>query len=158
MDLQLKRNTLLEQKGDLWELAKIPNILCLSTNGFVKKSGECVMGRGIAKEAKDRFPAIAKDLGRAIQLGGNNVEDLGPYGNYYIFSFPVKHNWWEKADPKLIVKSMHQLLNLVDTCFSGRRQRIYLPRVGCGNGQLKWEDVKPLLSDVLDDRFIAVSK
>ncbi len=32
-----------------------------------------------------------------------------------------------------------------------------LPRVGCGNGSLDWEDVQPILERHLDDRFILVS-
>ena len=36
-----------------------------------------------------------------------------------------------------------------------RINEIYLPKVGCGNGGLKWEDVKPHLK-FLDDRFIVI--
>ncbi len=36
--------------------------------------------------------------------------------------------------------------------------KVYLVRPGCGNGQLKWEDVKPLIAPILDDRFIVVER
>jgi hypothetical protein len=38
-----------------------------------------------------------------------------------------------------------------------RWQRVVLPRAGCGNGGLNWEmAVRPVLADILDDRFIAL--
>ena len=36
--------------------------------------------------------------------------------------------------------------------------KVYMARPGCGNGQLKWEDVKPLIAPILDDRFIVVER
>jgi hypothetical protein len=37
-------------------------------------------------------------------------------------------------------------------------ENVLVPRPGCGNGQLDWEDVKPILLDHFDDRFIVVTK
>lgn len=150
---------MLEQTGNLWDLAKLPDILVISTNGFVKKNGECVMGRGIAKEAKDKFPKIALDLGQRINMFGNSVFDLGCYGSYYIFSFPVKHNWWEKADIELIEMSAQQLVSAIDSHGDDAENTVtvYLPRPGSGNGGLNWDDVKKVISPILDDRFVAVT-
>ena len=151
---------MLEQSGNLWDLAKLPNILVISTNGFVKKNNECVMGRGIAKEAKEKFPSIALDLGHFIQESGNYVHDLGIYDDYYIYSFPVKHNWWEKADIKLIENSAKQLAVAIAIDFLEHEKigmQVFIPQVGCGNGGLNWEDVKKIISPILDDRFIAVT-
>ncbi len=41
-----------EDFGDLWDF---DGIIAITTNGFVKKDGSCVMGRGCAKEAALRF-------------------------------------------------------------------------------------------------------
>lgn len=35
---------------------------------------------------------------------------------------------------------------------------IYLPALGCANGHLSYEDVKPIISNVLDERFTCVSQ
>jgi hypothetical protein len=90
---------------------------------------------------------------------------------YGIIFMPVKHNWWEKADPELIVQSAHEVVALADreqalykraNESNGHPERvewanIWMPRPGCGNGRLRWEDVKPRIEPILDDRFIAVT-
>jgi hypothetical protein len=35
-------------------------------------------------------------------------------------------------------------------------ETVYIPRVGCGNGRLNWDTVRPLLSIYLNDKFIVV--
>lgn len=135
-----------EVKGDLWDYPA--DIRCITTNGFVKQNGACVMGRGCAKEARDKFPGIDKALGRAILTVGNHVNLLLEYGN--IVSFPVKHTWNQQADPELIKRSAEELLILTNAY---GWDTVVIPRPGCGNGGLKWENLKPLLEPILDDRF-----
>ena len=139
-----------EAFGNLWDLAK-GKVLVLTTNGTIRKDGACVMGRGIAKEAKMKFPRLPYKLGSLIKASGNNVYDLGTFSGYRIISFPVKHNWWEQANIELIKRSARQLVKMADA-FGW--QEVYLPRPGCGNGRLRWEDVRSVLASVLDDRFI----
>lgn len=143
-----------EVKGNIWELAQPGDAIIITTNGTVKKNGECVMGRGIAKEAKDRFPEIALVLGEKIRDYGNRPHALLVDNNIMLFSFPVKHNWWEKADLKLIKQSA----NWFNSQFIGPYEfnTIWMPRPGCGNGGLNWENVRPLI-DFLRDNFVAVT-
>ena len=35
--------------------------------------------------------------------------------------------------------------------------KVLIPRPGCGYGELNWQDIKPLLESILDDRFISVT-
>lgn len=67
--------------------------------------------------------------------------------------FPVKHNWFEKADPALIRQSAYELCVL-----AGKMgwQEVRMPRPGCGNGGLDWGYVKPTIEPLLDDRFVVV--
>lgn len=125
--------------------------LCITTNGTVKANGECVMGRGCAREAAERFPGLALALGRHIRLGGNVPSSLLANG---IYTFPVKHNWFENADLTLIQASA-QWLSLQATF---HKDRVYiLPRPGCGNGHLRWEQVRPVIADILPDNVWVIS-
>lgn len=135
---------MIEAKGNMWD-ANV-DAYVITTNGFVKKNGELVMGRGCALEAKQKFPGIAKLLGYIVNKSGNVPVRLIKEN---IISFPVKHNWWEAADLKLIEESCMHILHLVD-----ENEKVAMPRPGCGNGKLDWSDVKPILEKYLDDRFI----
>ena len=117
------------------------------------------MGRGIAAEAKIRFPEITLKLGSLLQDSGNHVYPLEIIKRedntaVLVFSFPVKHDWWEKADIELIKRSCNELITLIaGTPFP---LNVLLPRPGCGNGQLNWEDVKKEIEPILDDRIYIV--
>ena len=54
---------MIEVFGDAWELSK-DHFLCITTNGEVKINGQAVMGKGIAKEAANRFPELPEAFGR----------------------------------------------------------------------------------------------
>lgn len=140
-----------EVEGDLWDFHRKGHWVVITTNGFVRKNGSAVMGRGVAKQAAKRFPGIERGLGERIKATGNVVHPF--VQPVRIFTFPVKHNWWEKADLALIDKSVWQLIYLVTEM---QLDRVCLPRVGCGNGERTWEEVKSLL-EPLDERFTVVS-
>jgi len=141
-----------EVAGDIWGYYEQGCWIVIPTNGYVKKNGACVMGRGLAKQAADRFPYIPFIIGRGIRQLGNGPQVIT---DYRIVTFPVKHNWWENADIQLIESSCKKLVELVNKVGWGE---ICIPRVGCGNGRLNWRDVKPVLEKYLDDRFIVVEK
>ena len=139
---------MIEVVGNLWEFPA--DVRVITTNGFIRKDGACVMGRGCALEAKNKFPGIEHVLGAKIKAYGNHVFFLGEG----LYSFPVKHNWYEKADIDLIRKSAEELAMCVSDGFEDVKEPVVvLPRPGCGNGQLKWYEVKPILEPILDDRF-----
>ena len=133
--------------GDIWKVQT--DFRGVTTNGFVTRAGNAVMGRGVALQAKRRFPGIERQLGKAITGGGNRVHMLDPC----LFSFPVKHNWWQRADPDLIHRSVGELKELADR-LPDRSFAIPLP--GTGNGGLKPEEVWPLLQDLPDNVVVVV--
>jgi len=137
------------------KVVKLADAICLTTNGFVKKNGCCVMGAGNAKQARDKFDGIDKSLGGLIKEKGNIVQIIWKLENTFILSFPVKHNWWEKADINLLESSAKQLVKLTDEM---GWQKVILPRPGCHNGKLKWlSEVKPILRKYLDNRFYIIN-
>lgn len=143
-----------EMNGDLFTLAA-DKALVITTNGSIKKNGCAVLGRGCAAQAVDKWPDFPQKLGERLrpEAGGNVVNAFKYPGYKAVFTFPVKTNWWEKADIELIAASARRLRWLVD---AHKIDEVYVPRPGCGAGKLEWKDVKHVLESFFDDRFIIV--
>lgn len=144
-----------ETRGNLWDFDA--DFTVITTNGTIKRNGAVVMGRGCAREARDRFPMLDEELGHRLRMTGNHVHVLSSG----IVSFPVKHNWWEQADVALIEQSARELQELgldMDGAFGVSRVASFvMPRPGCGNGGLTWDVVKPIIEPILDDRFTVIT-
>ena len=139
-----------EVQGDIWKFHEQGGWIVIPTNGDLSRWGHlAVMGRGLAKEAKQKIPGIAYGLAKMIEHYGNHV---AWFVDIKIITFPVKHHYYQDADLFLIERSVDELKKLTE----GMEGPIYLPRVGCGNGRKKWSDVKPILAS-LDDRFVVVT-
>ncbi len=74
-----------ETQGNIWEIPC--KFRVITTNGQVRKDGRLVMGKGIALQARERFPGIDVILGDMVNLHGNHVHVLPELG---IASFPTK--------------------------------------------------------------------
>lgn len=136
--------------GDMWKYEGRKNfVLFVTTNGSIKKNGEGVMGRGCALEASQKYPELPRLLGFSLKRRGNVVSLLMPA----LYSFPVKHKWHETADLKLIKESTKRVMELA---MKHPERRYILPRPGCDNGKLRWEDVKPIVKK-LPDNVLVVS-
>lgn len=167
-----------ELKCDMLQTAC--DALVITTNGFVKNNGACVMGRGIAKQIADSLPEVPFFIGNLINTLGNNVallpkvkEDIPD-----LIMFPVKPSmvindgsnvvkhckagigqrvagFLAKADVQIIERSLQQLVELADK--HPEWNTILIPRVGCGAGELDFRIIKLLMESYLDDRFICCS-
>lgn len=144
-----------EIAGNIWDYYDRGHWIVITTNGTVRKDGACVMGRGVALEAKKRFPKLPFQLGERIKTMGNR---LHPFPDSRLFCYPVKWQWFEKADLCLIAVSSSQLADYPNEAYIAVQIPIYMVRPGCGNGRLDWKDVKPVLEKYLDDRFIVVNR
>lgn len=149
---------MIETRGDIF---KVPDAdaICFTSNGMVKANGELVMGAGIAKQFKDKFPNVAKWFGHQVKFGGNRPHHTGRMrvgrALMEIVSFPTKHDWRDQSDLKLIEESAKFLVIIAN---SMKWDKIYLPRPGCGLGGLDWEtQVKPVIAPILDDRFYVLT-
>ncbi|PLX43446.1 MAG: ADP-ribose-binding protein [Deltaproteobacteria bacterium] len=139
-----------EVEGELFsELGSA--VIAFTTHGTVNGKGETPMLHGSAREARERFPEVAKELGGLIRKFGNHVHPL----SNGLVSFPVEHGWMEVPDPRLIERSARELRLLAD---EQGWDRIIVPRPGCGGGGLYWREVKPLLSPFFDGRFTVIVK
>lgn len=137
-------------KGDIWDFHRRGKWVCITTNGYVKGNGECVMGRGTAQQAARKFKNLPYELGNMIKLHGNHVH---VFPKYRVITFPVKHNWFDDADLELIKASADELMEALEHLGNGP---VYLPKPGCGNGNLKWTAVWMVIDPILDDRVVIV--
>lgn len=154
-----------EVTGNIWAFYGKRHWVVITTNGTIKTDGSAVMGRGVALEAKQRLPSLPFKVGKYLEERGNHC---GAFWDSRLITFPVKHNWYEKASTELIERSCRELSALVDeiqkSCLMEPDLKkllpdlFYLVRPGCGNGQLDWKDVKPILEKYLDDRFVVVNR
>jgi hypothetical protein len=169
---------MIEIKGDLFK--QKADVLCITTNGYTKASGENVMGMGCAKKAAEINTKVPMLLGDAIACNGNIVNHIIT-GKVALYSFPVKPTtakclpdksnvvrhmkdkvsvggtvmgWACVAEASIIVKSAKELLSLADT---NGWTKVVIPRPGCGAGELDWKVIKPLLDEILDDRFYSIT-
>jgi hypothetical protein len=150
--------------GNLWDFLDRPEskAIVIPTNGAVTKDGRAVMGRGVAEQAKRRFPGIDRRLGMQIRDLGLAVymieQSAGVPHNTRLIAFPVKYRWQEKADLTLMAHSFNQLRNLSTGALF--HVTFFLPMVGCGNGGRDWDtEIKPLAVQYLHaDCFIVVER
>ena len=153
---------MLEEQGDLWEAHDLGYWVVVTTNGDINAKGECVMGRGVALQAKRRFPALPKKIGGMVKLAGSHV---AAYVEERVITFPVKYHYYDRADMRLIERSARELAGMKrmwdrdgNTRPRTIKDLVYMVRPGCGNGGLEWSMVKPVIEPFLDDHFIVVEK
>lgn len=153
---------MIELIGDMFKdsYLKFNDAICITTNGALNAKGGCVMGRGVALTAKEKWEGIDRRLGHFIKANGNIVQILWYVPSFHvtIVAFPVKHHWKEKADLSLIDKSCKQLKELID---QEGWEKVILPRPGCYNGKRNWEtEVKPILQKYFtnDNRLMVIRK
>ena len=164
-------------KGELFK--QKCDAIVITTNGFIKRNGASVMGKGCALQAKNMIAGLDMDLGKAIHKKGNNVNVLrNKKGKIALVSFPVKPislpydknkivkhmrnkitsgqipGWACIADIKIIKRSAIQLVELANQM---QWNKIVLPRPGCGAGELSYDDVEQVLQNILDDRFYIIT-
>lgn len=169
---------MLEAKGNIFTTNC--DALCITTNGYVTRNGDAVMGRGCAKQAAEYVPNLKSTFGKLLKHRGNIVQILAQQNDTYWLNFPVKPHsivlgddrevvrhmrgkfeigdtvpgWACVADYNMIVESALQLVDLTDRM---GWKKVILPRPGCGFGELSWTEVKPVLDKILDDRFVAMT-
>ena len=159
-----------EAKGNIWQFLPAP--IVVPTNIGWKKDGTNVMGKGLARQAAERYPSLPLLLG-AYCKERRFYATTWPVEVYshvtgeiqLLLCFPAKpltpgapqFSWNGKASLALVKKSLATLVLLASTDKRLiKEESIYLPLVGCGEGGLGEEIVLPLLQEALSDRFVLV--
>lgn len=67
---------------------------------------------------------------------------------------PAYAGWMARSSLDLIRQSAQELEAIAT---ERKWESVVLPRPGCGAGELSWDEVRPALSEILDDRFHAIT-
>lgn len=137
--------------GDLWD-KEFSGWKGVPTNGVRRKDGSLVMGRGVATQAKARYPGIDTALGSLVGKLGNTVFF---FDGVKLFSFPTKEHWNEDSNLDLIEASSKKL---ADFARNRSSETFFLPRVGTGEGNLPWAVVKARIESILPDNVIILEE
>ena len=109
------------------------------------------MGKGIAKRAALQWPFVLplyrNDIAtKQLDKGRLRVYDITAYRK--MLAFPTKYDWRDDSDKGLIEANLQALR---DTYRDLGITSLALPMLGCGNGNLDWKEIRPLIQRYLGD-------
>lgn len=115
-----------------------------------------VMGKGIAKQFRDHYPAMFKEYKNRCDKGLVKLGEPYLYRNLtdkWVLNFPTKDHW--RSVSKLTdIQAGLQYLELHYKAWG--IESLAVPPLGCGNGQLDWKVVGPILHEALQRLDIPV--
>lgn len=108
-----------------------------------------VMGKGLAFSFKQRYPKMFEQYKAVCE------KQLFTIGNlmlvyeidHWILLFPTKESWRKPSKLEYIEKGLEKFVN---SYADKNITSIAFPRLGCGNGELDWNDVKPIMEKYLN--------
>ena len=106
-----------------------------------------VMGKGIALLFKKRFPNNFDSYVRActrneVRVGRMFVTKNDEFFPKWIINFPTKRHWRAKTQLQWVEDGLHDLARVIEV---RAIKSIAIPALGCGEGGLDWEQVRPLI-------------
>lgn len=138
-------------KGDIWSFRDAWIVIPTNLEG--------VCGRGLARQMIDRFPGVGEALRREGKAGQLTqkwesaqflqfytpevAQQPQPQGFYRLVPFPVKRHWRDEASITMIQRSCQMLVALLQ--YVTNPYLCVIPQVGCGFGELRPEDVLPMV-------------
>lgn len=111
-----------------------------------------VMGKGLALQFKQAYPDNYKAYRAACKRGEVQIGRMVVFGTKrlvnprYIVNFPTKQHWKSNSRLEDIEAGLRDLVTVVRE--RGIRS-LAIPALGCKNGGLDWEDVRPRIEAAL---------
>lgn len=108
-----------------------------------------VMGAGIAKEFKGRFPRMFEDYVKLCKTGKFKPGELYLFVTLkrFVLNFPTKRDWRDMSKIEDIELGLKKFVVLNKEL---RFQSCAFPKLGCGLGGLDWNtEVRPLMERYL---------
>src|SRR5690606_16278333 len=97
---------------------------------------------------KQAFPEVFKQYEKdckkgIVRIGKMHVVEVHGLANpKYVINFPTKEHWRQSSKLEYIKEGLKDLVNIVKELDI---KSIALPPLGCGNGGLDWQAVRPLI-------------
>lgn len=144
-------------RGDMWSAFEDADLFLITTNSVVNRHGALVMGAGIVRQARERYPGLDAALGSAVLQAGDRYgllvsprwfippDGSGPTAK--LGAFQTKVHWREDSSPELIAFSTGKLLAW---CREHPAAQVHLNLPGVGLGGLSREQVLPVLASLPD--------
>lgn len=132
---------IIDTSGDMFDIAaqfRVNTINCVG-----------VMGKGIALAFKYKYPVMYNKYREDCK---NNEIKIGEIRTYdengeTIINFPTKMHWRNPSEYYYIEKGLEALKRYL----ADRRGIVTIPALGCSNGGLDWNLVKPMIYQYLND-------
>lgn len=115
-----------------------------------------VMGKGLAKDFKALYPEMFSAYQRLCESKRFDIGQLHLFKtpNKWILNFPTKKDWKQPSRPEYIEAGLKAF---VAGCGKANIPSIAFPQLGCGHGELNWEEeVRPLMERHLSKISIPV--
>lgn len=132
---------ILHIQGDVWQTQCEAIVIPVNTVG--------AMGAGLAKQAAQRFPGCITLYRHECGMGvlgfpGNAARITLEGTRPILLGVTTKRHW---KDPSELDWIKSGVTNLVDLVAIRQIESCAIPALGCGYGQLNWDDVLPLIKE-----------
>lgn len=163
---------MIRKYGNILEQFTAPDrdkLLVFTANGVLDRKGRLIMGAGIAKEIRDKYPGIDEWFGNALIRKSDILEKVitynkeeahafhfnilrGVYKGQSICALQTKLHFSNPSTLELVSESLERLKQIV---FAYKEVHLVMP--GVGHGKLPLSKILPLV-ETLPDNCIVWSK
>jgi O-acetyl-ADP-ribose deacetylase (regulator of RNase III) len=107
-----------------------------------------VMGKGLALQFKKKYPEMYQDYKRHCEGGNLNPGEIyiwevfNPGYPDFIYNAATKNHWNSKSEIIYVQLCLQEIRRAI---LDAEISSIAIPALGCGEGGLRWNDVKPMI-------------
>lgn len=114
-----------------------------------------VMGKGLALSFKEKYPEMFKKYREICMKGLFNPGQLMlfRYSDHWVLLFPTKIHWKNESKIEYIEEGLKKF---TETYLQKGIRSVAFSKLGCGNGHLSWDIVKPIMEKYLESLPIPV--
>lgn len=106
-------------------------------------------GKGLALDFKNMYPGNFEQFNMMCRAGlvATGKMFLDMEGGKIIINFPTKKHWRDPSQYEYITEGLTDMARIIK---KHQIQSIAIPALGCGNGGLDWEKVKPMIIEYMN--------